>query len=315
MLVSPVVVANPSVDTMGNLSEKSAQIYLMKSSISVMEGPEGVDHLNNILSTNLVSLREGMRMDGLICDSNGKVADVVNCYNMGQSILIIGMGSNTASTRELLTRGIPWDKKLSLLDGNGALEHLKIIGQDSRSLVENIYPELSKLSENTFSEFENVLFSISTHNEHEIVDIIVRRDNSDFYGRIEMCNHKISKTEDWDFARMTVGYPGPNEVNGEYLPHDIGMLKLISLDKGCYPGQEIHARLDSRSKPKKRLVIMTTSDFMEIGKHSLSDGGSIKITSSAVRDGSHLSMGVCSVEVSPDAKLVNYNGESKLILL
>ena len=126
MLVSPVVVANPSVDTMGNLSEKSAQIYLMKSSISVMEGPEGVDHLNNILSTNLVSLREGMRMDGLICDSNGKVADVVNCYNMGQSILIIGMGSNTASTRELLTRGIPWDKKLSLLDGNGALEHLRI---------------------------------------------------------------------------------------------------------------------------------------------------------------------------------------------
>ena len=196
MLVSPVVVANPSVDTMGNLSEKSAQIYLMKSSISVMEGPEGVDHLNNILSTNLVSLREGMRMDGLICDSNGKVADVVNCYNMGQSILIIGMGSNTASTRELLTRGIPWDKKLSLLDGNGALEHLKIIGQDSRSLVENIYPELSELSENTFSEFENVLFSISTHNEHEIVDIIVRRDNSDFYGRIEMCNHKISKTEE-----------------------------------------------------------------------------------------------------------------------
>ena len=54
MLVSPVVVANPSVDTMGNLSEKSAQIYLMKSSISVMEGPEGVAHLNNILSTNLV---------------------------------------------------------------------------------------------------------------------------------------------------------------------------------------------------------------------------------------------------------------------
>ena len=54
---------------------------------------------------------------------------------------------------------------------------------------------------------------------------------------------------------------------------------------------------------------------MEIGKHSLSDGGSIKITSSAVRDGSHLSMGLCSVEVSPDAKLVNYNGESKLILL
>ena len=315
MLVSPVVVANPSVDTMGNLSEKSAQIYLMKSSISVMEGPEGVDHLNNILSTNLVSLREGMRMDGLICDSNGRVADIVNCYHMGKSILIVGIDSNSESTRELLTKGVPWDKKLSLLDGNGALEHLKIIGQDPCSLVEKIYPELSKLSENMYSEFENVVFSLSMHNEHEIIDVIVRRDNSDFYMRIDMCNHKISSTEDWEFARMTIGYPGANEVSSKYLPHDIGMLNLISLNKGCYPGQEIHARLDSRSKPKKRMVIMTTNDVMEIGKHSLSDGNSVKITSSAVRDGSYLSMGICSVDVSPDATLVNYNGESKLILL
>ena len=234
---------------------------------------------------------------------------------MGQSILIIGMGSNTDSTRKLLTRGVPWDKNLSLLDVNGALEHLKIIGQDPCSLVEKIYPELSTLSENIFSEFENVVFSLSTHNEQEIIDIIVRRDNSDFYDRIKMCNHKISNIQDWEFARMTVGYPGSNEVNSKYLPHDIGMLNLISLNKGCYPGQEIHARLDSRSKPKKRMVIMTTNDVMEIGKHSLSDGSSVNITSTALRDGLHLSMGICSVDVSPDATLVNYNGESKLILL
>ena len=254
-------------------------------------------------------------MDGLICDSNGKVADVVNCYNVGERILIVGMGSNTDSTRELLTRGVPWDKKLSLLDGNGALEHLKIIGKDPCSLVEKVYPELSKLSENKYSEFENVVFSLGMHNEHEIIDVIVRRDNSDFYNRIEMCNHKIFKIEDWEFARMTIGYPGANEVSSKYLPHDIGMLNLISLNKGCYPGQEIHARLDSRSKPKKKMVIMATNNVMEIGKHSLSDDSIVKITSSAVRDGSHLSMGICSVDVSPDATLVNYNGESKLILL
>ena len=130
MPASPVVVANPSVDTMSNLSEKSAQIYLVKSSISVMEGLESVNHLNNILSTDIGLLENGMRLDGLICDSNGRVADIVNCYHMGQSILIVGIDSNTDSTRELLTKGVPWDKKLSLLDGNGVLEHLRIIGQD-----------------------------------------------------------------------------------------------------------------------------------------------------------------------------------------
>ena len=134
MLASRVVVANPSVDTMSATSENSAQIYLVKSSISVMEGLECVNHLNNILSTDMNSLDKGMRMDGLICDSNGRVADVVNCYHMGQSILIIGIDSNTDSTRELLTKGIPWNQNLSLLDGNGVLEHLRIIGEDPSSL-------------------------------------------------------------------------------------------------------------------------------------------------------------------------------------
>ena len=315
MPASPVVVANPSVDTMSNLSEKSAQIYLVKSSISVMEGLESVNHLNNILSTDIGLLENGMRLDGLICDSNGRVADIVNCYHMGQSILIVGIDSNTDSTRELLTKGVPWDKKLSLLDGNGVLEHLRIIGQDPSSLVERLYPELSKLSENTYSEFENVVFSLSIHNEHEIIDVIVRRDNYDFYDRIESCNHKISKIEDWEFARISIGYPGSNEVNTKYLPHDIGMISLISLNKGCYPGQEIHARLDSRSKPKKKMVVLSTGDIMQIGKHPLSDGSSVKITSRASKDGLHLSMGICSVDVSTDARLVNYNGEAKLTLL
>ena len=315
MPASPVVVANPSVDTMSNLSEKSAQIYLVKSSISVMEGLESVNHLNNILSTDIGLLENGMRLDGLICDSNGRVADIVNCYHMGQSILIVGIDSNTDSTRELLTKGVPWDKKLSLLDGNGVLEHLRIIGQDPSSLVKRLYPELSKLSENTYSEFENVVFSLGIHNEHEIIDVIVRRDNSDFYDRIESCNHKISKIEDWEFARISIGYPGSNEVNTKYLPHDIGMISLISLNKGCYPGQEIHARLDSRSKPKKKMVVLSTGDVMQIGKHPLSDGSSVKITSRASKDGLHLSMGICSVDVSTDARLVNYNGEAKLTLL
>ena len=315
MPASPVVVANLSVDTMSNLSEKSAQIYLVKSSISVMEGLESVNHLNNILSTDIGLLENGMRLDGLICDSNGRVADILNCYHMGQSILIVGIDSNTDSTRELLTKGVPWDKKLSLLDGNGVLEHLRIIGQDPSSLVERLYPELSKLSENTYSEFENVVFSLGIHNEHEIIDVIVRRDNSDFYDRIESCNHKISKIEDWEFARISIGYPGSNEVNTKYLPHDIGMISLISLNKGCYPGQEIHARLDSRSKPKKKMVVLSTGDIMQIGKHPLSDGSSVKITSRASKDGLHLSMGICSVDVSTDARLVNYNGEAKLTLL
>ena len=314
MLASRVVVANPSVDIMSTNTGNCAQIYPMRSSISVMEGLESVNHLNNILSTDILSLDKGMRMDALICDSNGRVADIVNCYHMGHSVLIIGIESNADSTRELLTKGVRWDQKLSLLDGNGVLDHLRIIGEDPISIVTSLYPELSELSENTYLEFENVVFSKGMLNENEMIDVIVRRDNSGFYERIERSDYRISNFEEAEYARITVGYPGSNEANTKYLPHDIGLVNLVSLNKGCYPGQEIHARLDSRGKPKKRMVVLTTSDALRNGKHSLSDGTSVSVTSRAVRGDLHLSMGIGSVDVSTDATLVDYNGNSRLTL-
>ncbi|HII34782.1 MAG TPA: hypothetical protein HA315_02140 [Candidatus Thalassarchaeaceae archaeon] len=279
-----------------------------------MEGQEAVSHLNNVLSTDIQSLVRGSRIDGLICDSNGRVADIISCYHMGQGILITGLGQRTQSTRELLTKGVPWDQEISLLDGNGALEHLKIIGGQPSFLLEKIYPELSKLSGNEFLEYADVMFSTGVHNGHQVIDVITRSDNMDFFARVKESEFEILKKEDWDVARIKIGYPGGNEVNTKYLPHDIGMGKLVSLDKGCYPGQEIHARLDSRGRPKKRIVMLRTNTSLELGKYSLSDGNNVRITSTSKAENLYYSLGICSVDVSNGAKLTLEDTDSKITL-
>jgi len=45
-----------------------------------------------------------------------------------------------------------------------------------------------------------------------------------------------------------------HHLGGRYLPQEIGLSEFIKLENGCYPGQEIHARLDSRNPVTKRLV-------------------------------------------------------------
>ena len=315
MLANHVAVDNPSVDKMSILADSDTRIYLVKSSISVLEGNETLNHLNNILSTDILSLGAEGRLDGLICDSNGRVSDIISCYNMGESILILGLDSNAESTRELLTKGVPWNQEITLLDGNGALEHFRITGDDPLSVVEDIYPDLPKLSEKTYSEFENVMFSLVTYNGNQVIDVITRRDNSDFYNRVKESSLSIMSGDQWEVARIKLAYPGENEANTKYLPHDLGMGDLISLNKGCYPGQEIHARLDSRGRPKKRLAIIRTDRDLEIGKYVLTDGSTVNITSKAKQDEMYFSMGICSIDVSPDAKLELGKSDSKLILV
>ena len=51
----------------------------------------------------------------------------------------------------------------------------------------------------------------------------------------------------------------PNEINENYNPWEAGLEDSISLQKGCYVGQEIVARLNTYDKVKRRLVALRLS--------------------------------------------------------
>ncbi len=55
--------------------------------------------------------------------------------------------------------------------------------------------------------------------------------------------------------RIEAGMPAPErELTEDYNPWEAGLGDAVSLDKGCYVGQEVIARLDTYSKVSKNLV-------------------------------------------------------------
>ena len=58
-----------------------------------------------------------------------------------------------------------------------------------------------------------------------------------------------------DVLRVEQGYPATkNELSQEYIPLETGLLDAVSFTKGCYVGQEIIARMESRGRLAKRLM-------------------------------------------------------------
>ena len=55
-----------------------------------------------------------------------------------------------------------------------------------------------------------------------------------------------------------------SHLNGNHLPHHIGLLEYVRLDNGCYPGQEIHARMDARNPSSKKLIRINLHDVRNI---------------------------------------------------
>ena len=70
---------------------------------------------------------------------------------------------------------------------------------------------------------------------------------------LESSEIKELDEHNWNLTRVKLGITDIKDARGN-LPWEIGLDKLITRGKGCYPGQEIHARIDSRGSKNKTLV-------------------------------------------------------------
>jgi folate-binding protein YgfZ len=75
--------------------------------------------------------------------------------------------------------------------------------------------------------------------------------------------------DDYDERRIAVGWPamGSEIVPGERIPAEVGIVNAaVNLTKGCYPGQELVERMDSRgSQAPNQLRILDVADDAKPG--------------------------------------------------
>lgn len=88
---------------------------------------------------------------------------------------------------------------------------------------------------------------------------------------------------EYDMVRIKAGQPRlGQELTNSYIPLEAGLWDDVSFNKGCYVGQEIIARMESRGKLAKRLVQLAAAKPLEAGTTIKADGRDVgSITSSA----------------------------------
>ncbi|MEO0565658.1 MAG: hypothetical protein AAF125_26355, partial [Chloroflexota bacterium] len=98
--------------------------------------------------------------------------------------------------------------------------------------------------------------------------------------------------------RIQAGVPAfGREITADYLPLEVGLWDEISFAKGCYTGQEIIARMESRSQLSRLMVrvsmreaVPTPTDLFDL------DGKAIGKLTSSVADGSGAHVGIAIVK-------------------
>lgn len=78
---------------------------------------------------------------------------------------------------------------------------------------------------------------------------------------------RVSSSED-ELERLRAGVPQiALEQSEKFTPHmlNLDLLHIVSLEKGCYPGQEIVARTHYRGASKRRLYLFSSNEAVSAG--------------------------------------------------
>lgn len=111
----------------------------------------------------------------------------------------------------------------------------------------------------------------------------------------------------FEFLRVKDGLPLlGHELTNEYIPLETGLWDDVSFSKGCYIGQEIIARMESRGKLAKQLLQFEVAAPLGETTEIESNGKAVgNLTSVATQNGTTVALGYLKTRALEDELYVN----------
>lgn len=259
-----------------------AQIVEIPTSVTLVSGKDARNHLNRMLTLDISKDSYLTRKESLICDLNGRITSHQLHADLGEQILLLHHESISENLRTNLTSGIPWNEEIQISSGDGAIRRMLIFGKNPENLLEEIGLSCTELTSEHWTEFNNSMISI-IHNgpDFRIYELLIPSKN---YGEIIQgletigaisgeVDSGIAITSMAGIVDLAVGIDGK-------IPFDLGLESRIDLKKGCYPGQEIHARMESRGAINKTASSFSSNVQLPLGKVKTTENHQMEVISS-----------------------------------
>jgi len=248
----------------------------------VLKGRLSLEHLNRSLTVDTTGMLDKSRLDGFLCNANGRIQDKLMMCRLEDEMVLVGNFASGKTTRETLIRGVAWNEEITVMNGDGAIAHLRLVGDAPDRCIAGLGIDSDDVNTDNWTEYGSALLSRAGFNGVSAIDILIpTTDQAVFTALLEENGAVVVDADRRELMRIELGMLDHREMNEGFLPMELGLEKLVDLAKGCYPGQEVHARLDSRGSPTRGIAKLRLASEIGTGRLKLPRGGSIIVTASA----------------------------------
>ncbi len=243
----------PEVET-AYLSGRQSALAVRHPSPGVVrvDGGDRLDFLHR-MSTNIIAgLPEGRAVPTVLTTPLARVVDLVWVLSLHDHALLITGPDRGQTVLNWLNRYIFFqdDVRLSLVSGPGSL--LGLYGPDALAAAQAAFPVLAPLGGDGVKSSDGLLGWAVSRPALSGVRILVDSNDGQF---ADLTAGDGAAQAAYIALRIEAGAPEHgSEIDAEAIPLEVGLQDAISFTKGCYIGQEIIARMETRHRRARVLL-------------------------------------------------------------
>lgn len=263
-----------------------------------LDGEDRYALIQRMSTNDVLNLPVNSGRPTIFTNPNGRVIDRAEVYAGENHAILIGGPGRTDPLRGYIQRNIFFRDKVRIGDLTGVTRQFGLHGPHAARIADAVAPGASALP----------LFGYLSAEIAGTQAMVARAKplSGDHFRIIVATGHaahvwdallgaggealKPAGSQLYNILRIRAGSPGAGrELSEEYIPLELGLWDEVSFAKGCYTGQEIIARMESRGKLAKTITTVRLDTLSESPVDLLIDGKRAGILTSAVTapDGAH----------------------------
>lgn len=253
-----------------------------------VSGESRLDLINR-MSTNLVSLlKPGEGAATVLTTDVGRIIDRVILY-AGESTALMMTGENNGDNiGRYLMRFVFFNDDFRLQPLDGQFSTLFVYGDDAAAKIGEICGVELDLPLHGWIQTKVGQVDVTVHATDPLAGggfmlKIPAGSEPAVQQALEAAGGEAISEDEFDGMRIEDILPRlRHELTGDFIPLETGLWDDVSFTKGCYTGQEIIARMDSRGKISKQLVQLETEGPLPAGTELLAAGKSAGTVTTSV---------------------------------
>lgn len=272
-------------------------------------GDDRIQFLHNQTTAKFDSLSDGEGCDATFVTPTARTIDLAHAWVMKQAIVLLVSPCTCQSITEMLNKYIFYDDKVEVHDITEKTSFFVLVGPQSTQVMETL--KLDHLIGQPYG----------THRHYNVngapvtvgVGSVISKDGFSFllspssaesvWKTLSSLGATPMGRTTWERLRVIQGRPAPGkELTKDFNVLEAGLRMAVSLDKGCYKGQETISRLITYNGVKQRLWGFNLSGPAEPGSSIMVDGKKVGVLTSyslGKKDGDHIGLGYVKRQVSP----------------